>query len=237
MVLWRTKVCLFVVFFVRIEFEKRKMTFISKSSSTCVGIIGSAGRLDDAKRMTKTVFEWMVQRTKHELFVVRKLKPNEITLVSGGSSWADHVVVYLFLEYLMTDPFAGLLLCFPTPFDDRKEQFIETDCGQTLNGYHQAFGKLIGRNSLHDLRTVRALDGVKCVSNAKTFHARNTQIAQASQILLAFSWAPLGSLVPKKPGGTHDTWSKCKGLKQHISLFESLLKKDDGLNVLVNEKG
>ena len=49
-----------------------------------MGIIGTAGRRDDKKRMTKCLWENMIA---HAIITVEAQKPD--VLVSGGAAWAD----------------------------------------------------------------------------------------------------------------------------------------------------
>lgn len=53
-----------------------------------VGIIGSAGRKADAKKMTKGVYDAMVAKAEEVITQHFKLDLNQVHLVSGGAAWA-----------------------------------------------------------------------------------------------------------------------------------------------------
>ncbi len=56
--------------------------------ATRVGIIGSAGRKSDAKKMTKDVFYAMMSKTEQIISQRFKLNLREVRLISGGAAWA-----------------------------------------------------------------------------------------------------------------------------------------------------
>lgn len=56
--------------------------------ATRVGIIGSAGRKSDAKKMTKDVFYAMMSKTEQIISQRFKLNLGEVRLISGGAAWA-----------------------------------------------------------------------------------------------------------------------------------------------------
>jgi len=83
-----------------------------------VAIIGTAGRKEDASKMSAAVFERMVVHAETFLHNTCGLPNERVVLVSGGSAWADHVAVKLFLRQAMDpdgQPYAGLHLHLPCP--------------------------------------------------------------------------------------------------------------------------
>jgi hypothetical protein len=65
---------------------------------TSVAIIGTAGRGGNAQRLTPAHFTSMVNAARIIISHVLQLSPSEVQLVSGGSSYADHVAVLLDLD-------------------------------------------------------------------------------------------------------------------------------------------
>ena len=63
------------------------MSFLPTALVT-VGIIGSAGRRGDAKKMTKAIFDGMVAKTEEVIRNHFKLDLSKVHLVSGGAAWA-----------------------------------------------------------------------------------------------------------------------------------------------------
>lgn len=163
-----------------------------------LGIIGTAGRGPDGEKMTSETWDKMMHVTR-----LTSINSHSDILVSGGASWADHCAVKLFLEY--SDKFF-LKLYLPVKFDgkfDENELKTPFNCGQILNFYHKKFSDTIGEDSLKQISEAIKL-GAK-VESGKGFHGRNTQIAQNSDFMLAFTFGNGKSL---KDGGTKDTWDK-----------------------------
>lgn len=178
------------------------------SATKKVAIIGSAGRNEDAKKMSKELFEAMVTKADRMITSVFKLDKSKVILVSGGSAFADHVAIRLFLN----GQFGGLELYLPCDF--KTDSFTESSKeGVYLNKLHTSFSKVVGINSLMDVAKVKTLGARLTVS--KGFHARNTEVAK-SPFLIAFTFSP--GKVPKTGSGTSDTWKKCVGMRLHVSL-------------------
>ena len=94
-----------------------------------VAIIGTAGRRGDVHRLTAAHFASMVTAARSIIRQMLRLSPSQVHLVSGGSSFADHVAVTLYLESVMgqqqeestadtegQEAYAGLTLHLPAPF-------------------------------------------------------------------------------------------------------------------------
>jgi len=180
-----------------------------------VAIIGTAGRNEDGVKMSEMTFKWMMTEAKRIITEEWKLSMDSITLVSGGSAWADHVAVMLYLDPLNT--FRGLDVYMPSPLVETptpKYESKSSNPGYMLNVYHEKFSKKMGRNTLRDIVTAKN-KGAMLHSSKRTFFDRNTQIAKNCNFLLAFTW---GDASPP-PGGTKNTWDKCHATKLHISLL------------------
>ena len=95
--------------------------------TTTVAIVGTAGRRGDAYRLTAAHFTSMVSAAQCLIGQVLALSPSHVHLVSGGSSYADHVAVVLYMQSVMeqaqeegtageAEAYAGLTLHLPAPF-------------------------------------------------------------------------------------------------------------------------
>ena len=172
-----------------------------------LAIIGSSGRNPVEKnQLNKDSMDWMKSNIYVYIEQIMDLEPNEITLVSGGSSWADHVAVQLFL----TGEFQGLELYLPAEFDTSNDCYMKTTEGSRLN-------------YLHTVTTLKELS--TAISNPQTttivkkgFLNRNTFIALNCDHLLAFTFSDGDK--PQIGTGTMDTWNKC----QHENKYHESLK-------------
>ena len=181
------------------------------------GIIGSAGRLDDEAKLTYDVYQ---KTAKQVLTLCKDLGSTH--MVSGGAACIDHIGVSIYLR-----DYFDLILHLPAYFDmvDVKFEngFDRFDDGRTLNYYHGAFSRKLGRNSLLDIKKALALGATAHVTPG--FKNRNTKVAEDSDILIA---ATFGDGKNLKPGGTLDTWNKFTNLKPtnkkfHIDLHTGLV--------------
>jgi hypothetical protein len=188
-----------------------------------VAIIGSAGRGDDFRKMNRDVFSDMKKFARR--FIVRLAEANcasldKIILVSGGSAWADHVAVHLFLESLTSETsFRGLELYLPCTVSiaDGQLRFASTSAGTRLSELHRQFSVAVGMglDSRMDLLCAKHVGAVLDCSS-RSFQSRNSKVANVDA-LLAFTWNSTDGTPTK--GGTGDTWTKCKsGVKYHVPL-------------------
>eukprot|EP00047_Mylnosiga_fluctuans_P017618 m.63119 g.63119 ORF g.63119 m.63119 type:complete len:269 (-) comp7176_c0_seq1:2813-3619(-) len=206
--------------------QDSKTANTSAAGRTRVSIIGTAGRLGNAARLTHTLYSAMITTATRVIETDLGLAPAHVCLVSGGAAWADHVAVSLFLA----DRGYALELCLPCPWVpgpaisgrggpghlERVTGDWRTNPGAAANKYHRTFSDKLGRSSLAEIETAR-MRGAAIRATFKGFHARNTAVAQCDY-LIAFTFdsgdAPLG-------GGTLDTWRKAAGAhKVHVSLSE-----------------
>lgn len=169
-----------------------------------LAIIGSAGRKDDAKRLTRKHFEAMCLVASGLIEQINESNYPITTLVSGGAAYADHVAVRLFLDKKVP----GLRLFLPAAFEDGSyHDNGSTDAyenpGGTCNYYHTQFQRNTGINSLSDIRIAQA-HGAELIPVLKGFHARNALVAK-SDFILACTFGD-GKMV--KDGGTADTIRK-----------------------------
>lgn len=195
-----------------------------------LAIIGSAGRKDDAARVSGGLYEDMVRAA---LDVTRE--HGIARAVSGGAAFADHVAVSLYLRGAVSE----LLLYLPARFDD--EGFVpggrgRADAARTANRYHRHFRDAAGVDGLAELaeairRGAKAevLDG---------FKRRNLEVASSCTHMIAFTFGrgeamefgpdsdgfSSASTAGLKDGGTAHTWGQCwkAEWKKHVNLFNLL---------------
>jgi len=197
-----------------------------------VGIVGTAGRLDDTEKMSKELFESMVERAAQIIEHEFHLDWKDIDLVSGGAAWSDHIAVVL---YLRKHP-KSCKLFVPAAWNNKnpadphyQEGTVDVygiDAGKNMNMYHRQFSAKIGYDSMEEIEMARKSNGgasgdgetggvnFAIDSSHRSFGGRNSAIATAYEFLIAFSW---GDGAEPKEGGTLDTWNKCKsGRKVHV---------------------
>lgn len=163
-------------------------------------IVGTAGRLDDARKLSKHHFEAMCI-TASELMVQFSENNYPIThLVSGGAAWADHVAVNLFLQKRAPH----LRLFIPCKwdngeFEDNGADDWKKNPGKTANSLHRKFQLTTQINSLTEIQIAKS-EGAELIS-ANGFYARNALVAK-SDFLLAMTF---GNKHEVKEGGTAHT--------------------------------
>lgn len=163
-----------------------------------MGIIGTAGRGDDAPKITEQLFGIMCSTASSLIDQCAEINYPIDTLISGGAAVADHVAVRLFND----NKVPNLILYFPCKWDDGKFDSNNED-GETANHYHNEFKKKTFINSLSDIQAA-TLKGAKVVVG-NGFKHRNTMVANNSDFLLAMTFGR-GEWV--KNGGTSDTVRK-----------------------------
>lgn len=176
-----------------------------------LAIIGVSGRdPQDLKRLNENLMKWMLDNVIIYIELVMKTVPKNIILVSGGSAWADHVAVQLYL----TDMFAGLELYLPSKFDHKQKKYVNTHEGRTLNMLHSQCEKKTGFKVFDELTRAVLKKNTK-ITIKRGFKQRNTLVAKNCDYLIAYTF---GKDLPK-PGGTLHTWNKVTHKnKIHISL-------------------
>ncbi len=163
-----------------------------------LGIIGTAGRGPDLSRLKGGYHRSMLTVAQ----VVAEMSRAD-TLVSGGSAWSDHLAVQLYLN----DCVRHLFLHLPCSWvdDDRRfEATSATSPGARLNELHTQFKTVTGIDPFEQLAEAVA-KGAKVHVNRGGFKARNTDIANWADAMLAFTFGN-GPLLAE--GGTMDTMTK-----------------------------
>lgn len=160
-----------------------------------VGIIGTAGRKDDAAKINLEMARFMYKAARDIIRNELKLSPQYIMLVSGGAACADSMAVKLYLA----GEAKGLKLELPAKYTAGR--FEENETGKTCNYYHQLFQKSTGLDSLGDIQKAIQQGAVAVTHNG--FLTRNLEVAK-SNILIAMTF---GNEHQLKQGGTEHTWS------------------------------
>jgi hypothetical protein len=141
---------------------------MSEEKELRVGVVGPSG---NSCCLTKAMFERCYQE------LLTKLPPN-CTLVSGGSSFIDHLAVVAFLEGKV----GKLHLHLPVKWIEAK--YKENRPGQLLNNLHQKFSKIVGRNSLDELEEAMAKSKVTVGDG---FFNRNTALIKDCDQLIVYT--------------------------------------------------
>lgn len=194
-----------------------------------IGIIGTAGRKEDAAKLTAKHVEYMIQ-------IALMHVSSKDTVVSGGAAWADHTAV------LIRPHCARLFLQLPCKWDVNKRAYhdtninnFQTNPGGTSNYYHRLFSKKwaegfepIYKNNFNSLEQLHECyleahkpginpseRSVIWCDNFKGFFDRNLQVGKVDK-LIAFTFNK-GSI--PKDGGTKHTWDNSNApIKLHFDL-------------------
>lgn len=174
---------------------------------TTFAIVGTAGRRDDASRLSDNHFKAMCECARLLLKQFEESDYGVDTLVSGGAAWADHVAVKLFLNKEVPK----LKLFFPCVFDLQAREYTLATVpsgdnpndrwfpGEIANSLHNRFSRKVGFNSLSEIY-LAIQEGAETYV-CKGFYARNAMVAQ-SDVILAMTFGDKEWL---KEGGTAHT--------------------------------
>lgn len=161
-------------------------------------IVGTAGRHEDAKKLSKKHFEamYVVALGLLEQFAENNYPVTH--LVSGGSAWADHVAVRLFLDKKAPN----LRLYLPCEWEHGgfKSTGVPQNPADVLNVYHRKFKMVSNIHSLSDIQIAKN-EGAELLPCRGGFYGRNAMVAK-SDFLLAMTF---GKEHIVKNGGTSDT--------------------------------
>jgi hypothetical protein len=200
-------------------------------SKVTVAIVGTAGRKEDGTKMSRILFDSVLGHARAIIVDKFKLKISDVTLVSGGSSWIDHVAVRLWLDSILgseEEEYAGLQLFLPCSVSTHQSKLVfqsnskygswSNNPGAVLNGLHRDFNSKMGQgfNSFSDLFCAQSL-GAEFDSHYNGFHQRNIMVGK-SDYLIAYTWGE--SHHSPKDGGTFHTWKNSSSThKIHIPLL------------------
>src|SRR3546814_19208067 len=73
---------------------------MAEASSIRIAIVGTAGRTNDASRVSLEAWNAMLADARRQIATLkwRVFECRAISLVSGGAAWADHLAVALYPE-------------------------------------------------------------------------------------------------------------------------------------------
>ena len=185
-------------------------------------IVGTAGRKDDAKRLSKSHFDAMCNIAVGLIDQCAENNYPITHLVSGGAAWADHVAVKLFLDKKVSN----LRLFLPCEFEGGtfKDNGIcdsTKNPGGTCNYYHKKFQLTTHINSLSQLQIAKG-EGAEFINVDKGFYARNALVAK-SDFILAMTFCN-GDIV--KDGGTSDTIERYLNRVRKEGIFDKSFHYD-----------
>ena len=166
-----------------------------------LAIIGTSGRNpQDGAKLLNFHMQWMAENVLCYIEHILKTTTDNIILVSGGSAWADHVAVQLYLEY----NFGGLELYLPTNFDIIQKKYADTYEGLMLNILHMQCKEKIHVDVLNELAEAISKKTTKVIVKKGVFQ-KNSLISKNCDHLICFIFGQTIS-----GGGSYDTWKKTK---------------------------
>lgn len=190
-------------------------------------IVGTAGREDDAKKLSRNHFDAMCVVAEG---LIDQFKENNypIThLVSGGAAFADHVAVKLFLKKKVPN----LRLYLPCEWDNgafkvKASQSVQnrdsaSDPGSTLNWYHKKFQNATHINSLSEIQIAK-FEGAELLPCRGGFFGRNAMVAKSDFILAC----TFGNGAVLKDGGTANTVAKYLERVRKEGIFDKSFHHD-----------
>lgn len=197
-----------------------------------LGIIGTAGRGDDAALLNFSLYDRMYQLVERAVSDMLVLDGDMMpfTLISGGAAWSDHLAVLFFLLNRERYPNMALRLELPAKFDTKRREFVSEGgrSASTANLYHRKMSSVLwGREndngSLDDIAAIVLLskepDSLITVTTTPdtygfgSFFKRNAEVARLSTCLMAFtSGGPNGTTAPES-GFSAWSGSRIRGLK------------------------
>lgn len=192
-----------------------------------LSIIGTAGRKDDEKKLSKKHFEAMCVIAEGLIDQLAESNYPISHLVSGGAAWADHVAVRLFLNHKVSH----LRLFLPARWEDGTyhdtgEHDPVKNPGGTANYYHKKFLNATGIHSLSDIQIAKG-EGAELIDKNRNgkdlgFHSRNALVAK-SDFILAITF---GKGKEVKDGGTADTVRKYLARVRKENIFDKSFHYD-----------
>jgi len=193
-----------------------------------IAIIGTAGRKEDGKKLTKQMWDEMFVMAST---MVAKFSLNDAsTVLSGGAAWADHLAVKIYLN----GNSSGLKLHLPAAWDSELNCYVEKggkmDAGRTSNYYHGLFSNVIEVDTLRQISDT--IDMGAEIRVGKGFFDRNALVAKDATHLIAFTFGEEAEL---KDGGTANTTAAYLKKVKDNNLIDNSYHID--LNTMLAYKG
>lgn len=210
-----------------------------------IAVIGTAGRGDDASRLSRVFYDRM-----YECLLATLAEWDVHAGVSGGAAYGDHLAVRAFLEGHLSE----LTIFAPSTWNGRgfvPNPHVRFNPGRTTNQYHEAFSRVVGADTLGEIAD--ALDRGARMVVQEGFHARNLEVADMATDMVAFTFGAYrpfqqvdlrgeyrredlsafwddftskdegfrnAAAALLKDGGTQHTWTECwkADRKRHVNL-------------------
>lgn len=191
-----------------------------------IAIVGTAGRGEDAPRMSWALYRRMVARVESYLAGI-PVEARE--LQSGGAAWADHIAVTLFLA--KEKKAQSLTSYLPASLTAHGSFDPSSAAGRTANQYHRQFGPHFphARSGDESMNQIWEAARWAKLHTCAGFLDRNLWVGQCD-LLLAFTFGT-GS-VPKRGSGTRHTWDHSTApRKVHFGLDDLLREQHPPLSL------
>lgn len=173
-----------------------------------IAIAGTAGRKDDADRMSWRLYQEMEEATQN---LIEEIADGQTTtIISGGAAYADHIAVRLFLKGAAPKLILHLPCAWASTrqFRDIGGYDWKKNPGGTANTLHKRFQAKTGVDSFSEL--AQAIASPNCKTSVSAgFFERNALMAEADA-LIALTF---GRCATVKDGGTMNT---CKSYLYRI---------------------
>lgn len=192
-----------------------------------VSIIGSAGRQEDAHKMSMATYMNAIKKIRFQIEREWKLQDiGTVHLQSGGASFCDHLAVTLFLTLRTLYP--KLILHLPAYLCDTNG-FSQNGIGSHCNKLHREFCKAMKWNEFKSLNELSSLK-----TNADTmiympqenshpdksaYFIRNRDVAKCNY-MIALTFDSTNPLEPKSKSGTANTWKQASCPKENKAHFD-----------------
>ena len=152
-----------------------------------------------------------VEKVYSEFIEKNSFKKSDITLVSNGYPWINHIPVSLFLQSEELDGYAGIELCMPTEISPKEHKFLNTHEGRVLNELFLKYKQVSEIDGLDNLaRVIQARKPNKKQIIKRGYTQANTLMVRNCNHVLFFGLTEI-------PEG--ELWEKilCNKLYFHIS--------------------
>jgi len=144
-----------------------------------------------------------------QIIELNNIQYSDIELISGWSTWIDHLAILLYFEYY----YLGIKLTLYLQTESYKDTFKEDNPNKLLNILHNNFSKKCNINSIEQINKAIKLGAQYKIYNG--FFERNTYVAK-TDMMIAFTF---GKDKPSS-SGTKDTWNKFKySNKVHFYIY------------------
>ena len=176
-----------------------------------IGVVSDILVHDFPKYFNNTKILESIERIYNDFIEKNNFKKSEITLVSNGYPWINHLPVTLFLKNEENESYAGIELCIPTEINFKERHFLNTHEGRTLNELHKKYKECTTIDSLDDLsRIVQAKKPNKKSIIKRGYKQANTMMVRNCNYVLVFG-------LTEKPES--ELWEKILCQKEYFCIY------------------